>query len=67
MLQPSPSLIRRYGIPAEVIDEAFTRNPAHRKTVQDSLASVIELCRELRVLNRHNAWWWRSLGLDVTV
>ena len=31
MLQPSRQLVATYGIPAEVIEEAYTRNPAHRE------------------------------------
>jgi P-aminobenzoate N-oxygenase AurF len=63
MLEPSRGMILRYQIPREVIREAFTDNPKHRASVQQSLASVMQLCRELRILHRRNAPLWRGLGL----
>ncbi|HEX2675699.1 MAG TPA: diiron oxygenase [Polyangiales bacterium] len=63
MLEPSGRLIRRYQIPREVIRAAYHDNPKHEANVRESLASVMELCRELKILNRKNAWLWRVLGL----
>jgi hypothetical protein len=63
MLQPSPNMVREYQIPRQVIAETFTKNPVHRQSVRDSLSSVVELCKELGILNRQNAWLWRALGV----
>ncbi len=65
MLEPSGTLIRRYQIPSAVIREAFMDNPAHKANVQRSVASVVQLCRELRILNRKNAWLWKRLGVGA--
>jgi hypothetical protein len=65
MLEPSAALIARYDIPAQVVDEAFRKNATHAQNVRDSLSSVRSLCIDLRILNRKNAWFWRSLGLHA--
>lgn len=63
MLEPSPTMIKRYGIPRSVIREAYTNNPKHKQTVHDSLRSVADLCIELGLLTRGNVWLWQVLGL----
>jgi hypothetical protein len=63
MLEPSPTMIRRYQIPREVVREAFTDNPKHKQTVRDSLRSVADLCIELKLTDWRTAWLWKLLGL----
>ena len=63
MLEPSPTMIRRYQIPAEVIREAYTSNQKHKQTVRDSLRSVADLCIELKLTDWRTAWLWKLLGL----
>jgi hypothetical protein len=57
MLHPSAHVVRTYGIPREVVAEAFTRNAAHRAFVKQSLAKVRELCVELGLVTQ----WTRPL------
>ena len=63
MLKPSPQLVRRYAIPADVIDEAYTRNARHYAETVASLGKVRRLCEDLGLVNRPQAWAWRHLGL----
>ncbi|CAN5427842.1 hypothetical protein BH18ACT3_BH18ACT3_14500 [soil metagenome] len=63
MLQPSRQLVATYGIPTEVIEEAYTRNPAHRERSIESLAKVRALCEELGLLRRPFGRLWRMLHL----
>jgi hypothetical protein len=63
MLQPSAAMVRRFGIPPEVIREAYTKNREHHRRVRASLQSVADLCIELGLLGRRNVWLWRVLGL----
>lgn len=65
MLQPPHGIIRRYGIPASVVAEAYTHNPQHRRNVAESLASVRELCEELGLMPAPAAYLWRKQGLVV--
>jgi len=63
MLKPSPQLIATYDIPKEVITEAYTRNPEHRRRAIESLAKVRSLCEELGLLRRPYAWLWHALRI----
>ncbi len=63
MLRPSRQLVATYGIPAEVIEQAYTRNPAHRERSIESLAKVRALCEELGLLRRPFGTLWRMLHL----
>ena len=64
MLKPSPDLVERYAIPAEVIDEAYTNNPEHRRETVASLGKVRKLCVELGLVRWPFTVIWRKLGLD---
>ena len=63
MLRPSGELVRRYAIPRKVLEEAYTRNPAHKAGVLESLGKVRRLCAELGVLGPGYRRLWRVLGL----
>ena len=65
MLKPSPQLIQRYEIPRDVIDEAYTDNPAHRAAVVESLRKVRALCDELGLTAGRYGRLWRRLGLTL--
>jgi hypothetical protein len=40
MMRPSGQIVRAYGIPRDVIREAYARNPVHRARTLDALAKV---------------------------
>lgn len=61
MLRPSPFLVRTYGIPDEVVAEAYERCPRHRRRTIESLAKVRALCVELGI---HRPSLWRALGIE---
>ncbi|MGH9079827.1 MAG: AurF N-oxygenase family protein [Acidimicrobiales bacterium] len=63
MLVPSAQLVRRYGIPRDVIKTAYLQNPAHRAETVRSLAKVRSLCLELDLCRRPWGSLWRLLGL----
>jgi hypothetical protein len=63
MMQPPQHIIETYGIPAEVIDEAFTDNPAHRDLVVASLSKIRALCEELGLMTEESTQLWRQAGL----
>ena len=63
MLQPGRAMIRRFGIPAEVIREAYTQNREYKREVRASIASVARLCIDLGLVGRSSLWLWRLMGL----
>ncbi|MDD9934319.1 MAG: diiron oxygenase [Myxococcales bacterium] len=63
MLEPGPAMIKRFGVPAGVIREAYRDNAEHKRRVRASLASVAKLCIELDLLHEGNVWWWKIRGL----
>jgi hypothetical protein len=63
MMQPPEHIITTYDIPQDVIDEAFTNNPAHRHVVVASLAKVRDLCEELGLMTTEARELWRQAGL----
>ena len=63
MLRPSSQIIRTYGIPREVVAEAFSRNPEHRAKTLAALDKVRGLCRELGLVGPQFARLWQLLGI----
>jgi hypothetical protein len=60
MMRPSAQIVREYGIPADVIRAAYTRNPCHRARTVEALAKVRALCEELGIAAPS---LWRRLGI----
>jgi hypothetical protein len=60
MMRPSGQIVRHYGIPKDVIAEAYTRNPRHRAETIEALRKVRALLVDLGI-----AWprLWKRLGL----
>jgi hypothetical protein len=60
MMRPSGQIVRQYGIPKDVVAEAYARNPRHRAETVEAIRKVRELCVELGI-----AWpgLWRRLGI----
>lgn len=63
MMRPSSHVVRTYGMPEAVVDEAFRRNPAHRAFVAESLDGVRRLCAELGLVGGRSIGLWRRLGI----
>ena len=66
MTQPSPEIIREYGVPRAVVLEAYTDNPTYRHEVIDALRKVRELCVELDIARPPYTWLWRRVGIWET-
>src|SRR5262245_10989077 len=58
MMRPSSTIVRTYGIPDDVIREAYTRNPEHRARTQEAVGKVRGLLAELGLYNGGAAWLW---------
>ena len=63
MLKPSKQMIREYGIPAEVIDEAYTNNEEFKADAARSLTKVRNLCVELGLVNPITKRLWVKRGI----
>jgi hypothetical protein len=63
MMQPSRQIVSEYGIPRAVIDEAYRRNPAHRRRKVEALAKVRALCEETGIADPFFVPLWRAFGL----
>jgi len=63
MMQPPQYVIDTYGIPAAVIEQAYTDNPAHRELLVASLAKIRALCEELGLITTEAERRWRDAGL----
>jgi hypothetical protein len=61
MLRPSPSLVREFAIPDEVI-ATFTRDAAYRTLTLESLGKVRDLMDELGLVTTRTKRLWRALG-----
>ena len=60
MMRPSREIVRTYGIPNEVVAEAYTRNRRHRAETVEALRKVRELCVELGIALPA---LWKRLGI----
>jgi hypothetical protein len=66
MMKPSDEIVRLYGIPSEVIDEAYANNPAWKESAAVALRKVRILCRELDLINplTKRIWQARNIWAD---
>ena len=62
-LRPPDSVVKRYAVPADVIDAAYKRNPAQQRALQAALAPLCSLCRHLGILHPLTERWWRRFSL----
>jgi hypothetical protein len=58
MLKPSDALVKEYGIPKEVVREAYDDNPAFQEGAAVSMRKVRVLCRELGLINPLSKRLW---------
>ena len=63
MMRPSPLIVHTYAIPDEVVREAYTRNPAHRERVVQSLSKVRTLLEDLGLVTPVAKRIWLRLGI----
>ena len=63
MLQAPQHIIDTYSIPPEVIDEAYTNNPEHKRNLVESLAKIRSLCEELGLMTPDATRMWEQAGL----
>jgi len=63
MLRPSSDVVRTYAIPADVIAEAYTKNPRHRENTMATLGKLRDLCREIGIVTPWSVPLWRRAGI----
>ena len=63
MMQPSKQIVARYGIPREVMDRAYRRNPQHHGRTVEAVAKVRALCVELGIATPAVVPLWRAFHL----
>jgi hypothetical protein len=63
MTRPSRHVVRSYGVPREVLREAYGRGSAGAERARQALRKPRELCWELGVLNGRWAPLWRALDI----
>jgi hypothetical protein len=62
-LLPPSAVMRSYQVPAAVIEAAYSRNPAQKRALQEAMAPLCALCRELGILTSRTAGLWRRFHL----
>jgi hypothetical protein len=62
MLQPSPEMVRAYGIPRGVLRQQ-RRSPANQQFVKDSVAKVRRLCVELGLVTPVSKRLWQARNI----
>ncbi|HSQ00822.1 MAG TPA: diiron oxygenase [Candidatus Dormibacteraeota bacterium] len=63
MSRPSGHVVRTYGIPADVLREAYGPGSKGAEYIKRALFKPRELCWELGVLNQRWAGLWKRLGI----
>ncbi|MEU8244990.1 diiron oxygenase [Nonomuraea sp. NPDC048916] len=63
MLAPPGSMIKRFGIPVDVVAEVYLRNPAARQEIRDSVSRTRELCAEIGLVNAFSRRVWKLMGI----
>jgi hypothetical protein len=60
MLKPSKALVEEYGIPKDVLREAYTDNPEFLEGAAVSMRKVRVLCRDLGLINPVTKRLWKA-------
>jgi hypothetical protein len=63
MMQVPGDLISAFGVPPEVVREAYVDNPQHRRDTVVSLRKVRRLARELDIVTPLSKRLWMALGI----
>jgi hypothetical protein len=63
MMRPSAQIMRTYGIPRDVVREAYTANPTHRANTLAALRKVRDLLLDVGVVTPRSRRLWRWLGI----
>ena len=63
MLEPPQHIIDVYGIPEQVMQEAFVDSALHRERVVGSMVDLRELCEELGLMPAAARQLWQDAGL----
>jgi len=63
MSRPSGHIVRTYGIPRQVLAEAYGPGSLGAEHIKRALFKPRELCWELGVLSERWAWLWKRLGI----
>jgi hypothetical protein len=63
MMRPGPHLSRTYGIPPEVIREAYVENPEAARMPAEAVRKVRDLCTELELTHAPFDRIWKAAGL----
>ena len=64
MLEPSPQFARCYGIPKEVMRQAYGDNPVFQGLRREAVAKTRHLCHELGLIQPPYSWLWRAYGIS---
>ncbi|HET7655094.1 MAG TPA: diiron oxygenase [Acidimicrobiales bacterium] len=62
MLKPTPEIVKAYGIPKDVLREAYS-SPEARQGVWDSLRKVRQLLTDLRLVTPASKRLWKAFGI----
>ncbi|MEV0593627.1 AurF N-oxygenase family protein [Nonomuraea cavernae] len=63
MLAPPGPMIKRFGIPLNVVTEVYVRNPAAKQEIRDSVSRTRELCVEVGLVNALSRRLWKLMGI----
>ncbi|CAN5701906.1 diiron oxygenase [soil metagenome] len=63
MMKPSPGLLRRFEVPADVVRAAYKEDPGHRQATLEALSKVRRLCDELGIITPASRPLWKALGI----
>jgi len=63
MMRPSSHIVKTYGIPRTVLEEAYGRGSEGQRWVRAALRKTRELCWDLGILDERWMPYWKALGI----
>lgn len=61
MMKPSSAMIQQFNIPKEALRQAYDENPIYPEMVKNAFKDVVDLCKELGLVNQYSEWLWRRI------
>jgi hypothetical protein len=63
LVVPPPAFAKRFGIPREVMKEAFWDSPRSQEMLAAYFADMRALATELELMNPRTRWLWKAMGI----
>ena len=64
IMTPPPAFAKRFGVPREVMRDAFWKSPASQRIMASYFGDMRRLCTDVGLMTRAGRRAWKAMGID---